>query len=565
MTARELVAGTRASALALEQTHLATDALMRTRPTLRVHVQRITTTGDARADVPLATLGRGVFVAEIEQALRDGRIDFAVHSAKDLPSTLDEAVTIAAFLPREDARDALVSPHGTLADLPAGARVGTSSPRRACQVRALRPDLDVRDIRGNVDTRLRKLQEGQFDAIVIAAAGMLRLGRAREITEWLGIDVLIPCVGQGALAVEVRADDAELRSIMQALDDADTRAAVSAERAFLAELGAGCLAAAAAHAIVRGNRLELTAMIGSTDGRHQVTRVAGSVRDAERLGARAARRLLRGGAAAFLSRPDSPLAGMRVAVTRAPEQAVELTQLLRARGAEPVACPTIAVQPPDDIAAVDGALRNVDSADWLVFTSANAVRAVAGRLRQLTIDIPSRVRLAAVGGATAETLDAELRAPEFVASMANAEALAAELPGVEGATVLFARGDLALPTVPDRLRARGARVETVTVYRTAPGPGVDELRRRLASGQLDALLFASPSSIAFAADALVEARAVAGSLPPVVCIGPTTARAARDLGIPPDAVAGRQSVGGIVEALEACLAARGRATPAVAR
>src|SRR5688572_13783806 len=173
---RTLVIGTRGSALALAQTGIVCDALRRLAPGLEIRVERIVTRGDANPKQSLATLGRGVFVAEIEHALRERRIDVAVHSAKDLPSTLASDFAIGAYLPRADARDVLVSRAGPLRLLPPGARIGTSSPRRMCQVRALRPDLDVREVRGNVDTRLRKLERGEFDALLLAAAGLVRLG-----------------------------------------------------------------------------------------------------------------------------------------------------------------------------------------------------------------------------------------------------------------------------------------------------------------------------------------------------------------------------------------------------
>lgn len=549
-TQRELVVGTRGSALALAQAAIVCGALRQLHPSLSIQVRRIITTGDARADVPLSELGRGVFVSEIESALRDGRIDLAVHSAKDLPSTLASELTLAAFLPRADARDVLVSRAGTLRDLPAGAHVGTSSPRRTCQLRALRPDLDLRDVRGNVDTRLRKLAAGEFHAIVLAAAGLIRLGREAEATEWLDVEDMIPCVGQGALAVEARANDELLLSMLRELDDPDTRARVTAERAFLAELGAGCRAAAAAHAIMDGSRLRISALIGAVDGRHMTATREGSARDAERLGSSVARELLRAGAAGFLANAGGALAGKRVAVTRAAEQSVELIALLRARGAQPTPCPTIAIKPVADTNALDATLAQMRSAHWIVFTSANAVRAVADRLDALRLSVPASVRIAAVGGATGEELAQRLRPADFVPSSATAEALADELRDVVDRLVIFPRGDLASDVLTDRLRARSARVLSIVAYRTVPGPGVAELASLTESGQCDAIVFASPSSVRFAADALAKVRTPTAQFPAIVCIGPTTARAARAIGFDPDAVATSQSIGGIVEALE---------------
>jgi hydroxymethylbilane synthase len=278
------------------------DALRQRWPELEVRVERITTTGDARRDVPLVALGRGAFVSEIETALRDRRVDVAVHSAKDLPSRLGPELGIAAVLERADPRDVLVSRDGaTLRDLPARARIGTGSPRRACQLRAARPDVAVLDVRGNVDTRLRKLAAGEFDALVLAAAGMIRLGRADEATEWLDPMVMLPAVAQGAIAVEVRANDRDVVDLIGPLDHAPTAAAVTAERAFLARLGAGCTAAVGAHATqTAADELSLAALIGAPDGRHVRGTRAGAVADAERLGDALASELLAAGGAVFL-------------------------------------------------------------------------------------------------------------------------------------------------------------------------------------------------------------------------------------------------------------------------
>jgi hydroxymethylbilane synthase len=556
MSARELVVGTRGSALALAQTEIVCGSLRRLDPSVEIRVERITTTGDERADIPLSQLGRGIFVTEIEAALRAGRIDVAVHSAKDLPSTLADDLALGAILPRADARDVLVSPYGTLRKLPVGARVGTSSPRRVCQLLALRPDLQPCDVRGNVDTRLRKLAAGEFDALVLAAAGLIRLGRQSEITEWLDPTMLIPSVGQGALAVEVRADDERTLRQVERLDHGETRAAVVAERAFLAELGAGCRAAAGAHARVEGRRLRITALIGSADGRSVRSVRSGHVTRPAELGASIARELLRDGGAPFLARATSALSGKTIAVTRPAEQAAALVELLRAHGAEPLCCPTIAIEHVSDGSQLDVALRDLGSASWIVFTSANAVHAVAERLKSLGVRMPASALLAAVGGGTAEALQRRIHRADFVPSTSNGESLADELPDVKGQVVLFPRGDLASDVLPSRLRARGAHVRDVVVYHTVAGPGVEELAPRVRDGTLDAVVFTSPSSVRFAADVLAT-RAASNDGPAIVCIGPTTARAARELGIEPDAQAETQSVGGIVEALERCLSARG--------
>lgn len=291
---RALILGTRSSKLALAQAELVRAALLRLQPDLDVRLERITTKGDVVQDRPLSEIGgNGLFVTQIEEALRHDRVDIAVHSAKDLASTLPPDMALPAFLPRADARDVLVSRDGaTLSELPAGARVGTSSPRRTCQLRGLRADLTVLDIRGNVDTRLRKLREGQYDAIVLAAAGLARLGMLGCVTEWFPTDVMIPAVGQGALAVEARAGDSHTRDLASKINDPSTATAVRAERAFLARIGGGCSLPIGAYATVAGGEVRIAGMIGSVDG--QVLRDAqvGAEGEPELVGARLAERLL---------------------------------------------------------------------------------------------------------------------------------------------------------------------------------------------------------------------------------------------------------------------------------
>jgi len=299
--------GTRGSKLAIVQTELVRAALLAHHPDLTVAVERITTRGDVILDRSIASAAlddKGLFVAEIEAALRDRRIDLAVHSAKDLPSTLTADMTVAAWTTRADPRDVLVSRVGTLAELPAGARIGTSSPRRACQLRAHRPDLLIIDIRGNVDTRLRKLSEGGYDAIVLAAAGLDRLGLSAVITAPFEPDEMLPAVGQGALAVETRAADPFMARLLAPLADPATTQAVRAERAFLAAVEGGCSAAVAAYAVtLDGGGLSLSGLIGGIDGQLVRGERFGKAVDAERLGAALAAELLAHGGAALLRTP----------------------------------------------------------------------------------------------------------------------------------------------------------------------------------------------------------------------------------------------------------------------
>lgn len=300
-----LVIGTRGSKLALVQTEMIRAALRAAHTGLEVAVETITTRGDVILDRPLSAIGdKGLFVTEIEDALRAGRVDLAVHSAKDLPSELPPDMILAVCPPREDPRDALLSHAGyTLAELPSGARVGTSSLRRTCQLRHLRPDLEIVDLRGNVDTRLRKLHEGQYDAIVLAAAGLRRLGLAEHVTEWLSPEQMLPAVAQGALGIEARAGDATTQALLDALDDRTTRLAVMTERAFLARIGGGCQVPVAALAHLDGDTLHLSGLIGARDGRLVRGYRSALATNPTALGAALADELLENGGRTLLEQP----------------------------------------------------------------------------------------------------------------------------------------------------------------------------------------------------------------------------------------------------------------------
>lgn len=295
--------GTRGSKLALVQSDMVRDWLQNAHPGLDVRLEIIKTKGDLVLDRPLTAFGdKGLFVTEIEDAMRAGRVDLAVHSAKDLPSELPPDMAMPFFPERADPRDVLVARDSvtTLMQLPPGARVGTSSLRRACQLRHARPDLELADIRGNVDTRLRKLDEGQYDAIVLAAAGLKRLGLAARVTEWLDPTVMLPATAQGALGIEIRAGDDAIAALLAPLDHPPTRWAVTAERAFLARLQGGCQLPAGAYAHMEGDALHLAGMIGDRSGRTVRGERSGAAEDAAALGAALAGELLSNGGQGML-------------------------------------------------------------------------------------------------------------------------------------------------------------------------------------------------------------------------------------------------------------------------
>lgn len=294
-----LVLGTRGSKLALCQSEWFQSKVQEIVPEVRIVLKRIQTSGDKIVDVPLAKIGgKGLFVKEIEDALLAGDIDFAVHSMKDVPAQLPEGLEILCIPQREDARDALISREGGLfQDLPFAANIGTASLRRQAQLLLARPDLKIGVLRGNLDTRLRKLKEGQFDAIILAAAGLHRLGWSQTITEYLSPILSLPAIGQGALGIEGRTDDAFVHSVLCRLNHPATHTTVTAERAFLHRLEGGCQVPIAAHATLAGDRLVLDGLVAAVDGKIVIRdQIEGTHEQARILGVQLAERLLtRGG------------------------------------------------------------------------------------------------------------------------------------------------------------------------------------------------------------------------------------------------------------------------------
>jgi hydroxymethylbilane synthase len=292
--------GSRGSQLALWQANHVAAVLREQGHTVEIEV--IKTTGDKITSVALAKVGtKGMFTKEIEEALHDHRVDLAVHSLKDVPTELEHEFELAAIMKREDPRDAFISVNfSSLEELPQGAKVGTSSLRRQCQLKAVRPDLEVFPLRGNVDTRIRKLESGEYDAIILAAAGVLRLGLDTHVRSRISADVMCPAVGQGALAIEVRRGDQQTKTLLAFLNDADTYAAIDCERALLGSLGGGCQVPIGAYAEKRGGRLFLRAMVGRPDG-SEILREQADGTDGVKLGRETAQTLLWRGADKILN------------------------------------------------------------------------------------------------------------------------------------------------------------------------------------------------------------------------------------------------------------------------
>lgn len=555
-----IVLGTRGSALARTQSEWVAARLREAWPELEVALEIITTRGDKIRDVPLAQIGgKGLFTKELEVALLDGRIDLAVHSLKDLPTELPDGLAIGAVPVRENPRDALVSHDGSsLMALRQHARLGSSSLRRKLQLLAVRPDLDIVDLRGNVPTRLRRVQEGELDATILAAAGLRRLGLGDAITEELPPETMVSAVSQGALGIEIRAGDERMLRLLSALHDATAAAEVTAERALLAALGGGCQTPIGALGRVKGERLTLHVCVCDPAARCVLrATVEGALLDTQALGEQAARLLLDQGAGAFIRRvavcgmaASRPLAGRRIVITRAQSQSGELVKTLIDLGAETFEFATIAIR------AVKNPVFPSGTVDWLVFTSRNGVEFFREAAAHASWDesMLRDARVCVVGPGTAEAareagFAVELMPSEHVGE-AVFDALAESIGDLCGKRFLLPRGNLARPDLPDTLRKAGAIVNEVIVYETVAPEIPEETVEALMAFEPEIVTFTSSSTAKnFCARVGAERIDVLKTSATFASIGPITSETARAWGLDVRIEAKEYDAPGLVQAI----------------
>ncbi|MBK9312695.1 MAG: hydroxymethylbilane synthase [Acidobacteria bacterium] len=568
-----LIIGSRGSKLALWQSNWIKSRLEEAHPGLEVTIEIIRTTGDKLTEASLVKIGgKGVFTKEIEEALLDRRIDLAVHSLKDLPTTLPGGLGIAAITQREDVRDALIvsGTHGkevrSIRDLPAGARVGTSSLRRAAQLRHQRPDLQILELRGNVETRLRKLDEGQYDAIILASAGLIRLGYADRITAGIETDEMLPAVGQGALGIESRLDDDKTNRLLDMLNHWPTRHAVEAERAVLRRLGGGCAVPIAAHARPdedHPSEIILEALVSDVDGRHVIRhQISGDATKGDELGDQLAQTLIKAGARDLLPRIGddavAPLTGCRIIITRAVKQSGELVNGLEALGAEIVHCPTIEIREPHDWTPLDQALLNLNIYDWLAFTSANSVEFFLKRLDERGHGRAELIthKVCAVGSKTAEKLARESLPVDLMPERFTADALVEEFlkkfgvgQRLRGSRMLMPASSISRDTIRANLAKIGVNVDVVEAYQTVlPSTSQEDIVAKLSFPPADYIVFTSPSTVANLATILdTDNLATFLHQTAVACIGPVTAEAAAEYGLHVKIQPDEHSSQGIIE------------------
>jgi len=550
----------------LAQTNLAADRFRAAHPGRTVEVCVITTEGDVDKTSPLTQIGgRGVFTNGIEAAILRGEVDVAVHSAKDLPSVVHPAVPIVAYPDRDDPRDVLVSRHGTTLDLlPPHPVIGTSSRRRDAQILRLRPDARIVNIRGNIDTRLRKAEGLVFDGIVLAAAGIRRMGWQDRICETFPVERVVPSPGQGAIAIQARAGS-DAGAVVETIDDPFVSTPVGIERAFLAATGVGCTFPVGAFAAASDGGYQLIAMLADATGdRIAFANERLSAGEEPEHAAEIAACLRAEIASASGTRSwngwngeEHDLKGARVVVTRPRRQAGPLIATLLQRGAEPVPLPAIRIEPIGDTAELDLAIDEARQGafDWCVFTSANAVEVFADRMDALDVH-PNQLaalRVATVGRATAAAVAYAGLNLTLIPKSVTADALAAKLRQVmrPGARVLYPRSAMGRDVLPNELRTEGFEVVAIDAYRTLPEPNVDQrVVDRVRRGEVDLITFASPSSVRQVI-ALFGMDCVSLKTIPVVCAGPVTAQAAREAGLLVTAVSESPDAAAMSEAIAA--------------
>lgn len=560
-----LHAGTRGSRLAVWQAELVLGLLEERWPAHTFRRREYSTHGDERRESPLAEIGgRGAFTEVLEAALLSGEVAFAVHSLKDLPVRSAPGLVIGAVVGPRNSGEALVSRNGAgLSELPRGAVVGTSSLRRQAQLLFRRPDLEIRPIRGNVETRIEKVVRGDYDATILATAGLERLGLLGRASEELSAKIILPAPGQGAIAVECREDDEELLQLLAAIDDALLHDCTRAERSFLGTLGAGCSAPVGALAVdtmtpagERGYRM--VGRVIAPDGSRMIE-VEDRDADPAELGRRLAEEALRRGADAMLggmprAGSEAVLDGKRVVVTRPRSQAASLAEQLEAEGAEVVLVPVIETRPLIEGSRTPAALKRLSEYRWIVLTSSNAATYFLDLVRRTGGEVASLgERIAVVGGSTAAAMSASGVAPAFIGRGQTGADLARELPDAEGCEVLLPCAVHHGEALPRLLRERGARVTPLPLYRTELLPiearALEELRKGV-----DYLLFTSGSTVRGFFEGLRGAggeelvKRTTGRAK-IACIGPSTAAVVEEAGFRADIVAKEHSAAGLIAAL----------------
>lgn len=519
-----IIIGTRGSDLALVQSRIIQKQLSALYPELQIIEKIIKTTGDINANpVPLDTIGKGWFTKEIDNELLAGNIDIAVHSLKDVPEELPEQLMIAAILKREDPRDVLVLkgivPYG---EIKKGAVIGTDSNRRKSQLLHNRPDLVIKSIRGNVNTRLQKLDNEAYDGIILAAAGLIRLGLSDRIAKYLPATEFIPSPGQGALAVIIRKKDKNIFALLNKLNHNDTDIAVRAERTFSNVMGGGCSMPIGAFSEIHDGKLVLHGYMGTYSGkRARKGKLMGNSNDPEKLGTDLADSFLKMG----YKLSDEP---KFVVITRPDNISIDHQKQIEAMGLLTYFYPSIAIAKSKLSKNVKKILLDLKSFDWIVFTSRNGVRFFIEALNSLTIPFSElkTKKIAVVGSKTAEIVKKYNLPVDFVPDRFTTEELAKQLQNVAGKKILLARANLATPKLTKVLEEKGAIVVDIPIYNTTfIENNTEEFENLLKMKQIFCITFTSPSIVKGFFNNIKGSKNKAAVLNiPALSIGPVTTK-----------------------------------------
>ena len=568
---RTIRIGTRGSQLALYQANIVKEELEKKFPDNHFQIVVIKTKGDKILDVPLSKIGdKGLFTKELEVAMFDNEIDMAVHSLKDLPTSFPEGVVLGAVLKRGEARDALISTtKRSLQDLTTGDVIATSSLRRKAQLLRINKDFNIVEIRGNVNTRIRKMEEGYCTVMVMAGAGLQRLGMDNYISELIDPSLVIPACSQGAIAIEIRENDEAIASLVRAINDPVTLIATNAERAFLRSLEGGCQIPVGSYSRIMGDKFEITGFIASIDGSEYLSEMAeGSIDQAVEISVQLAEKLLALGGRDILKAirledpfapgKELPLKGKIFISTRALEAGDTLPDLLKAKGATLLSLPMIEIRPvtsdgKSEVAEkeVSNKIKHLSSYDWLFFTSRNGVAHFFRMLIDQTgsSELPVSLKVAVVGVKTASELEYYGYSPAFTGVSHGSAELAAEFCNThspKNLKILLALGNLADDTLENRMGTEN-KVDRINVYETCEPKFVDgSLIQRIKQGQYDLILFTSPSTFNHFSS-LVEPEVLLKLK--IASIGTTTSRAIGESGLNPLLTAAMSNAEGLTEAI----------------
>lgn len=527
MRQRLIVIGTRGSKLALIQTEIVKNILLKVNPQLKIEIKIIHTKGDRdMRPVPLDIVGKGWFTKELDKALVDGKIDLAVHSLKDIPEDMPTDLVIASIPQREDAREAFISAKGVrFKNLKKGSVVGTDSTRRKVQILNIRPDLIIRSLRGNIDTRLSKLSQGEYDGIFLAVAGLKRLGLEHKITDYFDEEDFIPSPGQGALAIVISKTNSELKKILGKLNSRELLAAIKAERVFSQTFGGSCKMPVGAFSEIKNNKLTLHGVVGSMDGRHiERGSMSGEVSDARKIGRKLAQSLLKKCGPWFNS-------SQFVVVTR-PEEEKDFEKKLVGLGLRVVSYPTIKIEKNKLDEKDKKYLKNLSNFDWLVFTSRHGVSFFMEEIKKIRIHPKSLENklIAAVGSRTADEIKKIGLHIDFMPKEFTTENLGKGLKNIKDKKILLARSDIANPVLEKILRLKGAEVKNISIYKTGFISRPNKIFQKLLKEKnIKCLTFTSPSTVEGFIKSINPLKKEILSLP-VLSIGPVTSKKAKELG-----------------------------------